>query len=109
RTRAHEYGGGAYAVHANTVFFSNFSDQRLYRIDSGVAPRHITPESRVTGSMRYADARVTADGAAICCVRERHEEGREPVNELVVMPADGSEAPRILVGGHDFYASPRLS
>src|SRR5215831_7963819 len=31
RTRAHEYGGGAYFVHDGTIFFSNFKDQRLYR------------------------------------------------------------------------------
>src|SRR5216684_3238801 len=30
RTRAHEYGGGAYFVHKDTAFFSNFKDQRLY-------------------------------------------------------------------------------
>src|SRR3982751_3807118 len=31
RTRVHEYGGGDYAVADGTVYFSNFSDQRLYR------------------------------------------------------------------------------
>src|SRR5215467_12071112 len=31
RTRVHEYGGGAYFVHHDTIFFSNFIDQRLYR------------------------------------------------------------------------------
>jgi hypothetical protein len=30
RTRVHEYGGGAYAVAGDTVFFSNFADNRLY-------------------------------------------------------------------------------
>ena len=94
---------------SNTVLFSNFADQRLYRIDSGAAPRPITPQPPAPGSHRYADARFTADGVSICCVRERHEEGREAINELVALPADGSEAPRILAGGHDFYASPRLS
>src|SRR5688572_16910248 len=44
RTRVHEYGGGAYAVHSSTVFFSNFADQRIYRIDPEGAPRPITPE-----------------------------------------------------------------
>src|SRR4051794_37780632 len=28
RTRVHEYGGGAAAVHREQVFFSNFADQR---------------------------------------------------------------------------------
>ncbi len=43
RTRAHEYGGGAFAVQNRTVYFSNFADQRLYRQDSGQPPRPITP------------------------------------------------------------------
>ncbi len=30
RTRVHEYGGGALAAHNGTVYFSNFTDQRLY-------------------------------------------------------------------------------
>ena len=31
RTRVHEYGGGAEIICDGTVYFSNFSDQRLYR------------------------------------------------------------------------------
>lgn len=38
RTRVHEYGGGAYTVFARTLIFSNFADQRLYRLDPGLAP-----------------------------------------------------------------------
>lgn len=33
RTRVHEYGGGAVIIDGGTVWFSNFSDQRLYRQD----------------------------------------------------------------------------
>lgn len=110
RTRAHEYGGGAYAVHGSTVFFSNFADQRLYRQDPGEEPRPITPEPRVAAGQRYADACVTADGRRLICVRERHEaEGPEAINELVVMPTDGSAEPRVIAVGHDFYSSPRIS
>ena len=45
RTRVHEYGGGAYAVHDATVFFTNFEDQRLYRLEPGSAPRAITDDA----------------------------------------------------------------
>ena len=44
RTRVHEYGGGAYLIDGETVFFSNFADQRLYRQDPGGDPTPITPE-----------------------------------------------------------------
>src|SRR5919201_3443379 len=85
RTRVHEYGGGAYAVHGSTIFFSNFADQRLYRQDPGQEPRPITPEPSVPSGLRYADAQLTGDGKLLICVRERHEaEGPEAINELVV-------------------------
>src|SRR6266513_2279433 len=44
RTRVHEYGGGAYFIHHNTIFFSNFKDQRLYRHESNGNTLPITPE-----------------------------------------------------------------
>ena len=35
RTRVHEYGGGAYVVADGAIYFSNFADQRIYRIGGG--------------------------------------------------------------------------
>jgi dipeptidyl aminopeptidase/acylaminoacyl peptidase len=108
RSRVHEYGGGAYWRHGGTVFCSSFDDGRVYRFDeAGGVPRPITPEPPSPSSHRYADGVVTKDGATIVCVRERHEDG-EILNELVAFPADGSARPRVIVGGRDFYASPRL-
>src|SRR2546425_4872068 len=31
RTRVHEYGGGDYIAHGGVVYFSNFTDQQIYR------------------------------------------------------------------------------
>ena len=111
RTGVHEYGGGAYCIHAGTAFFSNFDDQRLYRVDPGVAPVAITPA--VEGkSHRYADGRVTSDGALWIGVRERHspsERSADVVNELVALPTDGSSEPRVIASGRDFYSNPRIS
>ena len=42
RTRVHEYGGGSYAVDGGTVWFTDFADQRLYRLERGEDPRPIT-------------------------------------------------------------------
>jgi dipeptidyl aminopeptidase/acylaminoacyl peptidase len=106
RTKVHEYGGGSYLLHRGTVFFSNFDDQRLYRQDPGAEPIPISPETG--GRYRYADGRTTPDGATIVCVRERHETDGV-ANELVAMAADGSGDARLVVGGRDFYSTPRIS
>jgi dipeptidyl aminopeptidase/acylaminoacyl peptidase len=109
RSRVHEYGGGAWFRDGDVVFCSNFDDSRLHRIDSpGAEPRPITPESPEPHALRYADGRVFADGRLIVCVRESHGDG-EPRNELVVLPTDGSAAPRVIATGRDFYAAPRPS
>jgi dipeptidyl aminopeptidase/acylaminoacyl peptidase len=108
RTRVHEYGGGAVWYHGDTVFYSDFSDGRLRRLDgSGAEPRPVTPEPAVPHALRYADGVVTPDGETVICVRERHADG-EVANELVSFPADGSAEPRVLVSGHDFFMAPRL-
>jgi dipeptidyl aminopeptidase/acylaminoacyl peptidase len=109
RTRVHEYGGGAWFRDGRVVFCSSFDDGRLYRIDGpGAEPVPITPESPQPNALRYADGQVFAGGRLIVCVRETHGEG-EPVNELVVLPADGSGEPRVISTGRDFYAAPRPS
>jgi dipeptidyl aminopeptidase/acylaminoacyl peptidase len=122
RTLVHEYGGGAYTLHehadgAVTVFYSEFSDQRLYRLEvgSGAAggtaagpPRPITPEPPRPRGLRYADSCVSPDGRTLYCVRERHEP-ESVVNELVALGTDGAGAATVVAGGHDFFAAPRLS
>ena len=109
RTLAHEYGGGSFWASGSRIFFTNFADQCLYRVDPGGTPEAITPEQVLARGDRYADGVVTPDGEWIICVRERHMVGREPINQLVAIPADGSEPPRTLVTGNAFYAFPRLS
>jgi dipeptidyl aminopeptidase/acylaminoacyl peptidase len=109
RTRVHEYGGGAYFAFGPTIFFSNFVDQALYRMDYGSDPRPITPEPKIPAGLRYADGRLTPDGKTIICVREQHREGAEAINDLVAIPSDGSAEPRTIVSGADFYSFPRIS
>ena len=50
RTRVHEYGGGTYLADAGQVFFTNFKDQQIYRVN-GDAPVAITQSP----GLRYAD------------------------------------------------------
>jgi dipeptidyl aminopeptidase/acylaminoacyl peptidase len=106
RTTVHEYGGGAFVVHGGVVIASNFADQRLYRHEPGGALEPITPDT--DGAHRYADGRLTPDGSLLICVRERHEDG-DVVNELVRILADGSGDAAIVVGGRDFFSTPRIS
>ena len=106
RTRVHEYGGKAYAMHDGVAFFSHDADQRLYRVDPGQAPRPITPPA----ALRYADLCVDAPRGLLWCVREDHRAGGEPLNVLVAVTAQGDdEGGRVVVQGPDFVAAPRLS
>ena len=110
RTRVHEYGGGSYTVHRGTVYFSNRPDARLYRQPEGRDPEPITPDT--DGAHRYADGTITPDGRWWIGIRERHDLGpavADVVNELVVVPTDGSAEPRVLATGRDFYSSPRVA
>lgn len=107
RTRVHEYGGGDYAVADGAVYFSNFSDQRIYVSIEGKPPEPITPSV----DMRYADPVIDQARGRLLCVREDHTvAGREAVNTLASLNLAGDGTPgRVLVSGNDFYSSPRLS
>ena len=118
RTRVHEYGGGACLVSGGEVFFSNFADQRLYRMRArpGAAPTAVTPD----GPWCYADAILDLARRRLVCVREDHSvgtdrhhaapAGHEPVNTLVAIPLDaGEHAGDVIASGCDFYSTPRLS
>ncbi len=102
RSRVHEYGGGAFAVGAGTVFFVNDADQRLWRQDPGAPPRPMTPEAPA----RHADLVIDRARGRIVCVWEEFG-GGEPVDALVSVPIDGG-SPRVLAAGADFYAGARL-
>src|SRR5258708_1237000 len=106
RSRVHEYGGAVFTVAAGTIYFSNFVDQRIYRQLPGGEPQPITPAEQ----LRYADGVLDLQRGRLLCVREDHTvEGREAVNTLVSIAADGSDAERVIVSGNDFYSNPRLS
>jgi dipeptidyl aminopeptidase/acylaminoacyl peptidase len=111
RTSVHEYGGAAYAVHADVVFFSNFADQRLWRLHPTEPPRPITSKPSRPRATRFGDLVVSEDGQWVVCVRERHFDGRQGVNDLVAVAAsgEGDDEPVVLAAGRDFFSAPRLS
>ena len=105
RTRVHEYGGGAVLVAAGVVFFSNFTDQQLYRVRRDAEPQPLTK----TAEMRYADAVLDGPRNRLICVREDHTVAdREAANTIVSIDLT-SGVETVLVSGSDFYSTPRLS
>ena len=106
RTRVHEYGGGATLVADSHIWFSNFFDNRVYRIDRAGGGEPV-PVSE-GGARRWADFVLDRVHRRLIGVREDHSQGGTyPVNTLCALGADGLET--ILVDGNDFYSSPRIS
>lgn len=106
RTRVHEYGGGAYLPVGDTLYFSNFSDQRLYRSVGGCGPEPITPPS----PMRYADYVWDAVRGRLIAVREDHTgAGVPPINTIVALNPEENASGEVLASGNDFYSSPRMN
>ena len=105
RTRVHEYGGGAFLVHQGVVFFSNYSDQRLYRQDPGENPQPITSDD----GLRYADGCFDVARSRVVCVREDHTSDGDPVNAIVALDAHGMGQQRVLYHRSDFCSTPRVS
>ncbi|MFQ5753242.1 MAG: S9 family peptidase, partial [bacterium] len=105
RTRVHEYGGGAFTVQDGTVYFSNFTDQCLYKQTAHTPPEPLTPAQ----AFRYTDGIIDVQRNRMICIREDHSHGaREAVNTLVSLHLNGTDSGQVLVSGNDFYASPRL-
>ena len=108
RTRVHEYGGGDFAVVNGTIYFTNYSDQRLYRQAPDAEPIAMTPAKEI----RYADLVVDKRRQRLICVCEDHTDTtREAKNLLVSLPldSDGEGSVQTLVAGNDFYSTPCLS
>lgn len=104
RTRVHEYGGGAFCVAQQTIYFVNFADQQIYRQPLDGVPEKLTEQP----DCRFADLIWDGDRQRLIAVCERHQDGAEPENMLVAISLkDGAVTP--LATGHDFYSSPRLS
>jgi dipeptidyl aminopeptidase/acylaminoacyl peptidase len=111
RTAVHEYGGAAWWVRDGVVWFTNWADQRLYRLEQGAEPQPLTPEPATPRGDRFADGDLAPDGSSIVCVRERHNgpSATNVVNEIVRLDARTPSGPEVLVTGSDFVAAPRLS
>ena len=109
RNAVHEYGGGSYAVQNRTLYFTNWSDQRIYVQNDDSDPQPLTPEPGISRGSRYADLTLTPNGKFILCVREIHtDDGNEATNEIVAIDTTSGEA-QIIASGRDFYCAPRVA
>lgn len=103
----HEYGGVAYCVARDTVYFVNAKDQNLYAV-----PVHGDADVvQITHSdveERFADPVFDELGERLLCVRETHQKDAEPINDIVAIEiATGATAS--VHNGHDFYSNARIS
>ena len=106
RTRVHEYGGGAYTVADGVIYFSNYSDQKLYELKADFSPTPITPGT----SFRYADCVFDKYRGQLIGVREDHTSSdREAVASIVSIDPSVNDGGEMIVSGNDFYSSPRIS
>ncbi len=108
RSRVHEYGGGVYCTHGDSIFFVNDADQDIYRITENNILRLTQAVDR-----RFADLVYDPHHQLIIAVCEDHSAAHnrpttEPANSIVAISLDNGEI-ETLCQGYDFYASPRLS
>ncbi|KAM7517102.1 hypothetical protein LguiA_006685 [Lonicera macranthoides] len=113
RTVAQEYGGGAFTISGDTVIFSNYKDQRLYKqsIESeDSTPVPLTPD--YGGPLvSYADGVFDKRFNRFVTVSEdRRESSLSPTTSIVSIDLGDNNIhePKLLVGGNDFYAFPRM-
>ena len=108
RTRVHECRRRrVHAVSRGNVDYSEFADQRIYRLGPQGQPEPLTP----AGDWYFADWSVDVFRERLVAVREDHTvRGREAMTTLVSVPFAGEPTSgTVVVSGHDFYATPRFS
>ncbi|KAI0072243.1 alpha/beta-hydrolase [Panus rudis PR-1116 ss-1] len=108
RTGVHEMGGAAATVYDGTAYFSNFGDNRVYKLKEGGKPEAITPEKK---EHRFADFAVhPQDKRLIVSILEDHTkpDPADVVNTLAVIDSQ-TQSVSVLLSGADFYAAPTFS
>lgn len=104
RTRVHEYGGRSYLVNGKDIYYSDFVDQKIYRLTPGAEPQPLTPDG-----LRYMDCIIDASRQQLICVREDHRGEGEAINSLVTIDLSEGGEGEILYSDSDFVTSPVLS
>lgn len=103
RSRVHEYGGDAFCLGDDAVWFIDFADQRVWRIARDGKPEPVGARAGASLGEPVWDA---AHRRLILVAEDRPLAG-EPENRLVAMDEHGQF--HTLAEGADFYAFPRPS
>jgi hypothetical protein len=106
RSQVYSYGGGAYAVSNNVMYFVNFADNQIYQQVAGGVPTKITSRANCL----FADICVDAARNRLIAIKEERPNGDviKAIHTLVAIDiATGREA--TLDSGCDFYSSPTLN
>src|SRR6201993_4479940 len=106
RSQVFSYGGGAYTVSDNVVYFVNFGDNQIYQQVAGGAPTKKTSSANCL----FADICVDVTRNRLIAIREERPNGDviKAIHTLVAIDiATGREA--TLDSGCHFYSSPALN
>ncbi len=107
RTLANEYGGGALLASDGIVYFSNYADQRIWRVAAGEAiPQAVTPEAK----LRFADFVHDARRNRLIAVCEDHSTSdAEPPNRIVAVDLDDGSISTLAEGAGFLFQPARQS
>ncbi len=123
KSKVHEYGGAAFTIDNETVYFVLADDQRIYSGNFNsdeFVPTPLTPDTQnEVIEFRFADLIFDATHKRLIAVCEAHNKNdpHNVQNYLVSIPVnpENQEKPveksifSILHQGHDFYSNPRIS
>ncbi|RED49970.1 alpha/beta hydrolase family protein [Aestuariispira insulae] len=103
RSWVHEYGGGAFAVGGDVVWFIDPKEKALMRLKPGQSPERVLAKARTA----FADFLIDEKRQRLIAVSETLNPDSEATNQLVAIGFDGSL--EVLAKGADFYCAPKLS
>ncbi|XP_027092694.1 probable dipeptidyl-peptidase 5 isoform X2 [Coffea arabica] len=116
RSVTHQLQGGAFCISGDTLFFSNYKDQRLYKqsiSSKDSTPVPITPDHG-TPLVSYADGVFDSRFNRYIAVQEDcRKSSMNSITTIVSINVDNESIqdiaePEALVAGSDFYAFPRM-
>jgi dipeptidyl aminopeptidase/acylaminoacyl peptidase len=106
RSKVHEYGGLCIiSDQTNYFYFSEFSDQQIYRLSTNGETKRLTSQP----DCRFADFTIDCKRNLLYAVMEDHSQSDlTPENSIVKIDLEKGKVTQI-ISGNDFYSSPRIS